>query len=181
MQRAQWNFPCQQVHRQRAHSPPFHVTVLSNGRNSGTMRMLYSGRGSLLLSQNNRESNQVVASCQRRKRCCCIPSLNASYSSWHERRASKLLATTLGELHKAELVKANRIRTFYKSEEYDITEAKLEALTPPEASTDVFMVDATVKEASPWWEQFPKRWVIVLLCFTAFLLCNMDRVWTLQI
>lgn len=30
--------------------------------------------------------------------------------------------------------------------------------------------------ASPWWEQFPKRWVIVILCFTAFLLCNMDGV-----
>ncbi|KAH9627563.1 hypothetical protein KSS87_009563 [Heliosperma pusillum] len=28
----------------------------------------------------------------------------------------------------------------------------------------------------PWWEEFPKRWVIVLLCFSAFLLCNMDRV-----
>lgn len=24
--------------------------------------------------------------------------------------------------------------------------------------------------------EFPKRWVIVLLCFSAFLLCNMDRV-----
>lgn len=28
----------------------------------------------------------------------------------------------------------------------------------------------------PWWQEFPKRWVIVLLCFSAFLLCNMDRV-----
>ncbi|GAB2274452.1 Sodium-dependent phosphate transport protein 1, chloroplastic [Dionaea muscipula] len=27
-----------------------------------------------------------------------------------------------------------------------------------------------------WWEQFPKRWVIVILCFSAFLLLNMDRV-----
>lgn len=27
-----------------------------------------------------------------------------------------------------------------------------------------------------WWEEFPKRWVIVILCFSAFLLCNMDRV-----
>ncbi|KAL9271265.1 Sodium-dependent phosphate transport protein 1, chloroplastic-like protein [Drosera capensis] len=27
-----------------------------------------------------------------------------------------------------------------------------------------------------WWEEFPKRWVIVVLCFSAFLLCNMDRV-----
>ncbi|CAN8315290.1 unnamed protein product [Cochlearia groenlandica] len=30
--------------------------------------------------------------------------------------------------------------------------------------------------AVPWWKEFPKRWVIVLLCFSAFLLCNMDRV-----
>lgn len=29
---------------------------------------------------------------------------------------------------------------------------------------------------APWWEEFPKRWVIVILCFSAFLLCNMDRV-----
>ncbi|KAJ9543451.1 hypothetical protein OSB04_023158 [Centaurea solstitialis] len=28
----------------------------------------------------------------------------------------------------------------------------------------------------PWWEEFPKRWTIVILCFSAFLLCNMDRV-----
>ncbi|XP_004500238.1 sodium-dependent phosphate transport protein 1, chloroplastic isoform X2 [Cicer arietinum] len=30
--------------------------------------------------------------------------------------------------------------------------------------------------SSPWWQVFPKRWVIVILCFSAFLLCNMDRV-----
>lgn len=30
--------------------------------------------------------------------------------------------------------------------------------------------------AAPWWRQLPKRWIIVLLCFFAFLLCNMDRV-----
>ncbi|KAL2898757.1 Sodium-dependent phosphate transport protein 1 chloroplastic [Bienertia sinuspersici] len=34
--------------------------------------------------------------------------------------------------------------------------------------------DVVVEEK--WWEEFPKRWVIVLLCFSAFLLCNMDRV-----
>ncbi|CAN1282381.1 Sodium-dependent phosphate transport protein 1, chloroplastic [Linum perenne] len=27
-----------------------------------------------------------------------------------------------------------------------------------------------------WWEEFPKRWTIVIMCFSAFLLCNMDRV-----
>ncbi|XP_017977628.1 PREDICTED: ascorbate transporter, chloroplastic isoform X4 [Theobroma cacao] len=33
-----------------------------------------------------------------------------------------------------------------------------------------------MQEAVPWWQSFPKRWFIVLLCFAAFLLCNMDRV-----
>lgn len=36
--------------------------------------------------------------------------------------------------------------------------------------------NAVDKVAAPWWKQIPKRWVIVILCFFAFLLCNMDRV-----
>ncbi|KAB2607073.1 sodium-dependent phosphate transport protein 1 [Pyrus ussuriensis x Pyrus communis] len=32
----------------------------------------------------------------------------------------------------------------------------------------------SVAEVS-WLQEFPKRWVIVVLCFSAFLLCNMDR------
>ncbi|TXG74367.1 hypothetical protein EZV62_002946 [Acer yangbiense] len=34
----------------------------------------------------------------------------------------------------------------------------------------------SIENSLPWWEEFPKRWVIVVLCFSAFLLCNMDRV-----
>lgn len=141
------------------------------------MRMLYCEGGCpFLLSLNNRERNHVIASCQRSRRCCCSPSLNASFSSWHELRAPKVLGKTGAKEWSTELVKVNRIRAYYKSEEYDITEPKLEALTPPESSADIFVAEASAKEASPWWEQFPKRWVIVLLCFAAFLLCNMDRV-----
>ncbi|KAH9324407.1 hypothetical protein KI387_004585, partial [Taxus chinensis] len=33
-----------------------------------------------------------------------------------------------------------------------------------------------VDHEAVWLKGFPKRWVIVLLCFFAFLLCNMDRV-----
>ncbi|KAL7158758.1 hypothetical protein ABFS83_02G164500 [Erythranthe nasuta] len=33
-----------------------------------------------------------------------------------------------------------------------------------------------VEPTKPWWQKFPKRWLMVLLCFAAFLLCNMDRV-----
>ncbi len=31
-----------------------------------------------------------------------------------------------------------------------------------------------------WWEKIPKRYIIVMLCFSAFLLCNMDRVCSLS-
>ncbi|XP_041006856.1 ascorbate transporter, chloroplastic-like isoform X1 [Juglans microcarpa x Juglans regia] len=54
---------------------------------------------------------------------------------------------------------------YFKSEENEITDA-----------SEAVLAEGNVQKVSPWWEQFPKRWVIVLLCFTAFLLCNMDRV-----
>lgn len=169
------------MYRQQAHFPSLPVIFLSNGRKSRTMKMYSEGGCPLLLSQKNRERNHVIASCQRSRRHCLSPSLNYSCRCWHELRVSKVLGTTGAKEHKTELFKVNRIRAYYKSEDYDIIEAKLEALTPLEAATDVLMVEASAKEASPWWEQFPKRWVLVLLCFMAFLLCNMDRVWPLQI
>lgn len=36
--------------------------------------------------------------------------------------------------------------------------------------------EENLETAIPWFEEFPKRWIIVILCFSAFLLCNMDRV-----
>ncbi|KAK6163829.1 hypothetical protein DH2020_000693 [Rehmannia glutinosa] len=72
-------------------------------------------------------------------------------------------------------IKSGRVRADVKSESYDIAES------PPDS---VQLDQVSVKDNDdddgnttvPWWEQFPKRWVIVLLCFSAFLLCNMDRV-----
>lgn len=67
------------------------------------------------------------------------------------------------------------MRADVKSEQYDIAESppdsvRLDQVLPTDD-------DGVVAAAAlPWWEEFPKRWVIVLLCFSAFLLCNMDRV-----
>jgi MFS transporter, ACS family, solute carrier family 17 (sodium-dependent inorganic phosphate cotransporter), other len=47
--------------------------------------------------------------------------------------------------------------------------------SPSDVPVDAVMMGDT-NEASPWWQEFPKRWTIVLLCFFSFLLCNMDRV-----
>ncbi|XVE77159.1 hypothetical protein DITRI_Ditri13aG0039200 [Diplodiscus trichospermus] len=70
----------------------------------------------------------------------------------------------------------NRTCTYYKSEEYDITEAKVDSFPSPDGANEAVLVEGDMQEAVPWWQSFPKRWVIVLLCFAAFLLCNMDRV-----
>lgn len=99
---------------------------------------------------------------QRRGRCKCCLSADPSLGSW--------LRPNKGKCQHFNHVKAIRTRTYYKSEEYDITEpAAVDSMKAAEGSSEVVL-------ASSWWEQVPKRWVIVLLCFTAFLLCNMDRV-----
>ena len=67
-----------------------------------------------------------------------------------------------------------RTRADYKSEDYDITGEGVDSLISSEGAGEAILVEAG-QQTKPWWE-LPKRWVIVLLCFTAFLLCNMDRV-----
>ncbi|KAK9035865.1 hypothetical protein V6N11_077890 [Hibiscus sabdariffa] len=66
----------------------------------------------------------------------------------------------------------NMTCAFYKSEEHDMTEGKLDSLSSPGETNEAVLVERDI----PWWQSFPKRWVVVLLCFSAFLLCNMDRV-----
>ncbi|KAK7274403.1 hypothetical protein RIF29_15488 [Crotalaria pallida] len=70
----------------------------------------------------------------------------------------------------SELGKVTNVHVHYKSEEdYDVAES-------PEGTGEAILLEGNLLQVSPWWQQFPKRWVIVLLCFAAFLLCNMDRV-----
>ncbi|KAL0712391.1 hypothetical protein Bca4012_019369 [Brassica carinata] len=72
----------------------------------------------------------------------------------------------------------NTSRAYYKSsEESDITEEVVDSLPSADGSAEAILVQGNLQNAaSPWWKQFPRRWVIVLLCFASFLLCNMDRV-----
>lgn len=104
---------------------------------------------------------------QRRRRCERYLSSSPLLGNW--------LQPNKGKYKHFEHVKIDRIRAYYKSEEYDITEVAMDSLNSVEVSSEAVLIEGNV---SPWWEQFPKRWVIVLLCFTAFLLCNMDRVST---
>lgn len=92
------------------------------------------------------------------RKCECFLSSDPSNSSWLQPRKLDKLGISDGQCQQPEFRLATRTRADFKSEPYDITGPKLDSLQPS------------------WWEQFPKRWVIVLLCFSAFLLCNMDRV-----
>ncbi|OEL18341.1 putative anion transporter 4, chloroplastic [Dichanthelium oligosanthes] len=65
-----------------------------------------------------------------------------------------------------------RTRADCKAEQYEITGSPL---SPSDVPAEAVRIGDT-NEISPWWQEFPKRWTIVLLCFFAFLLCNMDRV-----
>lgn len=74
------------------------------------------------------------------------------------------------------LNKINRTCVHYSSEEYGIDETKVDPVASDEGTGEAIPLEGNGSPVSPWWQQLPKRWLIVLLCFTAFLLCNMDRV-----
>ncbi|XP_051145349.1 ascorbate transporter, chloroplastic-like [Andrographis paniculata] len=68
-----------------------------------------------------------------------------------------------------------RTRADFKSEEHDITGTELQPFVSSRGASEATVLEG-VEPTKQWWEQFPKRWVMVLLCFASFLLCNMDRV-----
>ncbi|CAK9319074.1 unnamed protein product [Citrullus colocynthis] len=103
-----------------------------------------------------------------RRKCRCYPQCSSaciltSGPSWLQ-------------CQKSRHVKVDRTSANYKSNDFDITKGDVDALALAEGSGDALFIEGNEQIVSPWWESFPKRWVIVLLCFFSFLLCNMDRV-----
>ncbi|KAM6601116.1 hypothetical protein CsatA_020725 [Cannabis sativa] len=156
--------------------------------------------GQVLHATGSSEKNQWMSigkfnerqhppSLQSSKRCCskiskqrvraiCDSSLspNASCSTWSKFRVLNNLDVRNEVFHKSANVRINRTCAYYKSEDYDINDANVEPRVSVDGSGEAVLVNGNLQEASSWWQQFPKRWVIVVLCFCAFLLCNMDRV-----
>lgn len=97
--------------------------------------------------------------CRQPRKCLCsCSSRQSNTNGTQHRRLEKSGISDCLSLQPA-IRLATRMRVNFKSEPYDMTEANFGSL-----------------ESSYWLEKFPKRWIIVLLCFTAFILCNMDRV-----
>ncbi|GKU96753.1 hypothetical protein SLEP1_g9951 [Rubroshorea leprosula] len=126
---------------------------------------LHSGERSFTLSQR-----------RSRGRCGCSLASDSSLGSWLQPIAEDKISASDGQHKEYQHVKVNRTCAYYKSEEYDITGEEAASLASSDGSNETVLFEGNVQETTPWWESFPKRWVIVLLCFAAFLLCNMDRV-----
>ncbi|TQD83493.1 hypothetical protein C1H46_030934 [Malus baccata] len=140
----------------------------------GTYRVRAEGENPHLISLQSSIRSQSIITKQiligSRKRYL---SSNHFFRSYLQSR--KLAKLDYGKYHKYKHAKVNRTCAYYKSEDNDITESEVDSLTSIEGSSGAVLAAGSVRQLSSWWE-IPKRWVIVLLCFTAFLLCNMDRV-----
>ncbi|XP_057981447.1 ascorbate transporter, chloroplastic isoform X3 [Malania oleifera] len=141
-----------------------------------TLKPIARGQGENFLSFPQQFKGKFQSICPRKKtngicECCVSPDIH--YHTSVQTRTVNKLGINTDQCLQPERVKI-RTRVDYKSEDYDVTE--VDPSKSSEGLGEVVLVEGSLQKASPWWEQFPKRWVIVLLCFTAFLLCNMDRV-----
>ncbi|KAH0890758.1 hypothetical protein HID58_053187 [Brassica napus] len=136
------------------------------GSGNGFQNQIGISNNRAMLSQElcHRKSNALCPSHQQRH----ISSLQAAslqHELGHSRRGFGcfLLPTRLFRF------KDNTYRASYKSFEESQGAGAIDPLPYAEA--------ILVQGNTSWWQQqFPRRWVIVLLCFASFLLCNMDRV-----
>ena len=156
----QSNCVCSSVPGHRFHQ---HVTgstlfpAQSHSRSTVSARHLISGRFI---------KNRVLSRVE-----CFLTSDPASGGWLKPRRWQNSTATTERSCVQPEYRLPIRRRADFKAEQYEITGSSFS----PSDGPDAILVGDT-SNISPWWQQFPKRWTIVLLCFFAFLLCNMDRV-----
>lgn len=97
----------------------------------------------------------------------CFLSSDPVTNGWHKpRRRESLAGPDTACVAHPEYRVPLRKRADCKAEQYEMTGS------PSDVPADTVLVGGV----SAWWQQFPKRWTIVVLCFFSFLLCNMDRV-----
>ncbi|XP_031485326.1 sodium-dependent phosphate transport protein 1, chloroplastic-like [Nymphaea colorata] len=63
-----------------------------------------------------------------------------------------------------------------QSDTYDVAESRSDLVKFQDPVEEVHVQVDDMQNTPLLLKKFPKRWVIVILCFSAFLLCNMDRV-----
>ncbi|EPS64644.1 hypothetical protein M569_10135, partial [Genlisea aurea] len=123
----------------------------------------------------DQRSNMFVPTYTRRKiRGQCKYRLSSFYMDANRLETRKFNKVWIADKHRSQSkhMTVMRTRAEFKSEERNTAGTDVDMM---EVSTEAAAIEA-VEPTKAWWKDFPKRWVIVLLCFHAFLLCNMDRV-----
>ncbi|GFP91507.1 probable anion transporter 2 chloroplastic [Phtheirospermum japonicum] len=105
---------------------------------------------------------------------CCLSSARSD-GNWIQPRKLDNLGFVDGRKRTSKHSIVTRTRADFKSEEHDIAETKSDSIESTGGASEAVLIEGD-EQTKSWWEQFPKRWVMVLLCFASFLLCNMDRV-----
>ncbi|KAL8192359.1 hypothetical protein R6Q57_027544 [Mikania cordata] len=147
-------------------------TISSHGLDPVIGNMLRP-RTTFLSDAENKKFHMTNHKQSARGICRCFASLSSESYNWIIPVQLKNTRISNRQTLQQRRTSFSRIRADYKSEDYDVTGTDLGSLISSEGRASEVVL---VGETKPWWEQFPKRWVIVLLCFSAFLLCNMDRV-----
>ncbi|KAD3069122.1 hypothetical protein R6Q59_016889 [Mikania micrantha] len=147
-------------------------TISSHGLDPVIGNMLRS-RAIFLSDAENKKSHMTNHKQRARGICRCFASLSSESCNWIKPVQLNNIRISNRQTLQQRRTSFSRIRADYKSEDYDVTGTDLGSFISSEGRASEVVL---VGETKPWWEQFPKRWVIVLLCFSAFLLCNMDRV-----
>lgn len=150
-----------------------HPLGLSSGRKSRLHMEAYD-----LLSITHQVVDNITSTSPKtrfRGICKCSVGSGVTCSRCIEPRKLRKLGFSYGRSLLSNPASVNWTRAYYKSEEFDIAEVNLDSLAPSDGASQIILPEE-IEQEKPWWEDFPKRWVMVLLCFAAFLLCNMDRV-----
>ncbi|GFZ06837.1 major facilitator superfamily protein [Actinidia rufa] len=157
-----------------SYSAPFRFIGPSNGKTlRSNTTCQYVGNNPLSMSRQLGKKFHNISP-RRRIRGVCECCLTSTPSCSKQPRKLDKLGIIYRQHQLSKHVKVHMTRADYRSEDYDISGTELESFLSSEGPREVVVEGA--EQIKPWWVQFPKRWVIVLLCFTAFLLYNMDRV-----
>lgn len=148
------------------HGLGFHSDANLNGTVLKPMQKNYI-EGELCPSVSRQSIHFMNTKLQATTRFQCYSSLDHYKSSCNEQRASDELGLNKRKHPQIVLGRANLTRVYYKSEDY--SEAEMNSRSSAEGTGEAILLEGNA-------QTFPKRWVIVLLCFAAFVLCNMDRV-----
>ncbi|KAK9056176.1 hypothetical protein SSX86_027265 [Deinandra increscens subsp. villosa] len=144
--------------------------ISSRGLDPVTGNMLKS-RQMFLSDGENKKFHMTDHKQRARGICRCFVSLHSERCNWIKPAQLENISISNRRTLQSRHTTINRIRTSYKSED-DVVGTDMGSFVSSEGGASEAVL---VGETKPWWE-LPKRWVIVLLCFSAFLLCNMDRV-----